>query len=77
MPQDWSEADVKCPFFRRIRREQREIVCEPFARTATVSALRFGSPAAMFCYLREHCDELDGCRRCLRYQALWSILADE
>ena len=72
----WWDAEAVCPFYRRVRKQGREIVCEAVTPRAAVSTLRFTSGRAMEAYLARRCSDLEGCRRCPNYRAA-SLKYDE
>ena len=72
----WWDAEAVCPFYHRVRKQSREIVCEAVTPQAAVSALRFHSGRAMEAYLASLCSDLEGCRRCPGYRAA-SLKYDE
>ncbi len=66
----WKElSDTKCPFFKRVRMESREIVCEAEIDEASVSAQRFASRPRMKRHFRDFCCEMEY-QGCPHYKAV-------
>lgn len=72
----WADKEVVCPFYRKIRAERAEIVCEAVTEEAAVTALRFTGQTAMKRFMAASCCNLEGCRRCPVYRAAWMKYED-
>lgn len=68
---DWMEADAVCPFFRRYRRAQAEITCEPPDEASMiVTAQRFKDIDAMRSHFQRLCCSMEDHQRCPIYKAV-------
>ncbi len=68
----WTEADVKCPFFRRMRWTSRAVVCESGEKRRGVAKRSFPTDGELEDYLTRHCCSLPGCESCPGYRAAWA-----
>ena len=64
------EADAVCPFYKRVRWPNREIVCESAVAEAAISALRFNGEQDLLRYFRRACCNLEACHLCPIYMAI-------
>lgn len=63
------EIDVQCPFYRHVRLQAREVVCESGLAEGAVSAFRFATDEGLRKHLRRVCCSLTGCESCPNYKA--------
>lgn len=64
----WWNSEAVCPFYRHLRPESREIVCEGIAGAAVTTALRFRAAAEAEAYLGKYCADMEGCAFCPIYR---------